>query len=190
MTMTESAGPGHVRVWANGAKRPDTSAVNTSAAGQTVANHAVAAVGSTGVNLFAAVGTHVIVDVTGFWTSYGTTTPTTPTTTTTPTEPTDPTDPTTPTTPDCGACGRPAFQYIGMVPYTAPGEPTIVDAAPRPYWSNPRVAGCTFEEYGFVGDNEAWFFNAGCTGTTGFVDFELIMSDGSHRLFAFTLYLP
>jgi hypothetical protein len=174
ITMTESGGPGHIRVWANGGIFPDTSAVNTSARGQTVANHAVAEVGSSGVNMYTPTSTHAIFDVTGYWTATESAQPVEP-------------PPTTPTTteppPDnCRVC-----DLVGFIVEPRGGAPAGAKGLVQgEFWSNPTVAGCTFDIY-LPMLPKLWKFNKGCTGTVGTVDFEYNMLDGSTQTFTFEL---
>jgi uncharacterized protein YkwD len=72
VTMTDASSAGFVTVWAGGGPRPATSSVNAGVAGQTVANHVVAQVGADGtIQLFTEQGTHLIVDIAGWFTSDG-----------------------------------------------------------------------------------------------------------------------
>ncbi|MFN8020112.1 MAG: intradiol ring-cleavage dioxygenase [Acidimicrobiales bacterium] len=67
VTATEATKAGYVTVWPDGT-RPTASNLNLSAAGQTVANHAICATGSDGgVRLFTQNGTHLVVDVNGWF---------------------------------------------------------------------------------------------------------------------------
>jgi hypothetical protein len=67
VTATEAAGAGYVTVWPCGSPRPATSTLNLERAGSTVANLAVAGVGTGGtVCLWTSTGTHLMADVTGW----------------------------------------------------------------------------------------------------------------------------
>jgi hypothetical protein len=68
VTVTEAAGPGYITVWAARRPRPGTSNINPERAGQTVPGHVVTPVGAGAVNLFTAGGSHLVTDVTGYWT--------------------------------------------------------------------------------------------------------------------------
>ncbi|MEZ5259839.1 MAG: hypothetical protein R2705_24025 [Ilumatobacteraceae bacterium] len=68
LTMTDAAGPGWVSAWSGEGDWPGVSSVNTSASGQTIANHAVlpANVGRSKLRVEGA--THLLVDVVGYFT--------------------------------------------------------------------------------------------------------------------------
>jgi hypothetical protein len=67
VTATGALGPGFVTVWGDG-ERPGTSNLNIEYAGQTVPNLVVVPVGADGkVRLFTDSGTHLIVDIAGWW---------------------------------------------------------------------------------------------------------------------------
>lgn len=67
VTATESAAAGFVTVWPDGS-RPTASTLNLTSAGQTIANHVVSSTGAdAGVRLFTQAGTHLVVDVTGWF---------------------------------------------------------------------------------------------------------------------------
>ncbi len=67
VTATEATAAGYVTVWPEGT-RPTASSLNVSSAGQTVANHAICATGADGgVRLFTQTGTHLVVDVNGWF---------------------------------------------------------------------------------------------------------------------------
>ncbi len=75
LTATEASGPGFVTAWPTGQTRPPTSSLNLSGAGETAANAVVVPVGLAGqVNLYTLQGTHLIADVTGYFTAAGATT--------------------------------------------------------------------------------------------------------------------
>ncbi|HUF98982.1 MAG TPA: DUF642 domain-containing protein, partial [Ilumatobacter sp.] len=68
LTATESAAPGFITAFPSGGDRGDTSTVNVSTAGLTIANHAIVPVGADGaVRLFVSHGTHVIADLFGWF---------------------------------------------------------------------------------------------------------------------------
>lgn len=69
ITATESFGPGFVTAWPAGNPRPVASNLNVNGAGQTIANLAILPVGVGGkILLFSQSGTHLIVDITGYYT--------------------------------------------------------------------------------------------------------------------------
>ncbi len=75
LTTTLTGGPGYVTVWPAGAPMPATSNLNVSAAGETAANAAVAAVGAgSAVSVYTFAAAHLIADLTGYWVEPGTTT--------------------------------------------------------------------------------------------------------------------
>jgi glucose/arabinose dehydrogenase len=75
VTATQPDGPGYVTAWPTGVSLPPTSSVNFSAANETSANAAVVAVGEGGqINFFDIGGTHLVVDVTGYFTDAASTT--------------------------------------------------------------------------------------------------------------------
>ncbi len=66
VTVTNGAAPGFTTVWPSGTTRPDTSSVNTDAAGQTRAALVIVPIGADGrVRVFSERGSDVIVDVIG-----------------------------------------------------------------------------------------------------------------------------
>lgn len=67
VTVTITTGDGFVTVWPDGSPRPTTSTINFSA-GQTRANNAVVPLGPAGgLRVVAAAGTHLVIDVTGYF---------------------------------------------------------------------------------------------------------------------------
>jgi len=67
VTATEATQPGFVTVWPSGA-RPLASSLNLSERGQTIGNHVTIAAGADGgVRLFTQSGTHLVVDITGWY---------------------------------------------------------------------------------------------------------------------------
>lgn len=69
VTVTQTAAPGYLTVWADGARRPGTSNINW-VTGQTIANLVTVPVGGDGaVNFFTVAKTHVIADVQGYFTN-------------------------------------------------------------------------------------------------------------------------
>ncbi len=69
LTATAADGAGFVTAWASGTARPFTSSLNLDASGQTRPNHAIVPVGQDGaITLFTLNGTHLIVDVFGYFT--------------------------------------------------------------------------------------------------------------------------
>jgi hypothetical protein len=68
VTLTEPSGPGFVRVWPGGEAPPETSNLNATAAGETVANLVVTRLGpGRTVDLYTQASAHLVVDVTGYW---------------------------------------------------------------------------------------------------------------------------
>ena len=75
LTATNADGPGFVTAWTTGQAQPATSSVNLSSPGETAANAVVVAVDAGGqINLATQVGTHLVADVTGYFTAVGATT--------------------------------------------------------------------------------------------------------------------
>ncbi len=69
VTATLADGAGFVTAWPTGQSQPPTSSLNISAAGETAANAVVVPVGQDGqVNFFTFGGTHLVADVTGYFT--------------------------------------------------------------------------------------------------------------------------
>jgi glucose/arabinose dehydrogenase len=72
LTATLGDGPGFVTAWPAGQSQPPTSSLNLSVAGETAANAVVVPVGAGGqVNLMSSGGTHLVADVTGYFTTAG-----------------------------------------------------------------------------------------------------------------------
>ncbi len=70
VTATESAGDGFVTVWPTGTVRPLASSINLTAASQTRPNLVITPVGTDGkVSMFSQRGTHLLADVTGYFTA-------------------------------------------------------------------------------------------------------------------------
>lgn len=67
-TMTETALPGYVTVFPQGIIRPTASTVNAEFANQTIANHTIVRINDGGVALFTQTGSHMLLDVAGFYT--------------------------------------------------------------------------------------------------------------------------
>lgn len=68
VTVTEATGPGFLTAFPTGGARPEASNLNY-VAGQTIANQVIVPLGTGGrVSLFASAGTHVVVDVAGWFT--------------------------------------------------------------------------------------------------------------------------
>lgn len=66
LVMTETAGPGFVTAWPSGT-RPGTSVMNSTAAGETIANFLLVPVASDGTfQLYTQNPTHVVVDIMGY----------------------------------------------------------------------------------------------------------------------------
>ncbi len=68
LTATQSAGWGYQTAWAAGTSRPETSTLNQDRGGQTVANLVVAAASTRGIGLYTSVGSHLLLDVAGWFT--------------------------------------------------------------------------------------------------------------------------
>jgi hypothetical protein len=69
VTATDSAAAGYVTVWPSGSLRPIVSNLNLERSGQTIPNQVIVPVGADGrVSLFTDGGTHLIVDVAGWYT--------------------------------------------------------------------------------------------------------------------------
>jgi LPXTG-site transpeptidase (sortase) family protein len=68
ITVTEATAPGYWTAWPAGATRPVTSNLNTTAAGQTIANQIIVPVAAGAIDLYSQSGGHVVVDVTGYFT--------------------------------------------------------------------------------------------------------------------------
>jgi hypothetical protein len=75
VTATLADGAGFVTAWPTGQTQPPASSLNISAAGETAANAVVVPVGQDGqVSFFTFAGTHLVADVTGYFTDAGSTT--------------------------------------------------------------------------------------------------------------------
>ncbi len=75
LTATQADGPGFVTAWPTGQAQPPTSSLDLSVAGETAANAVVVPVGLDGqVNFFTFAGTHLVADVTGWFSVAGATT--------------------------------------------------------------------------------------------------------------------
>lgn len=68
VTLTQTAAPVHATAWPTSLQQPATSTVNAARSGQTIANHATTPVGADGFSLFNVAPTHLIADITGYWT--------------------------------------------------------------------------------------------------------------------------
>ena len=68
-TATESAAPGFITVFPSGIARPNASSLNIERIGQTIANHTTVRLNSGGISLYTQGGTHLILDVSGFYTA-------------------------------------------------------------------------------------------------------------------------
>jgi hypothetical protein len=68
VTAAEALAPGFVTVWPSQQTRPTVSSLNVTAAGQNIANLVTVKVGANGkVSLFSQSGTHLVVDVAGYY---------------------------------------------------------------------------------------------------------------------------
>lgn len=75
LTATLADAAGFVTAWPTGQPQPPTSSLNISTAGETAANAVVVPVGQGGqVNFFTFAGTHLVADVTGFFSDAGSST--------------------------------------------------------------------------------------------------------------------
>jgi LPXTG-site transpeptidase (sortase) family protein len=68
VTVTETTAAGYWTAWPSGTARPATSNLNSTAAGQTIANQVVVPLGGGGIDVFSQSGGHLVVDVTGYFT--------------------------------------------------------------------------------------------------------------------------
>ncbi len=68
VTLTQTAAPVHATAWPTSLQQPATSTVNAARPGQTIANHATTPVGPDGFSLLNVAPTHLIADITGYWT--------------------------------------------------------------------------------------------------------------------------
>jgi hypothetical protein len=68
LTVTETTGPGFFSLWAAGQPQPGSSNGNSDAVGQTRAVFGIVPVSASGLSLFTQSGSHVIVDVAGYFT--------------------------------------------------------------------------------------------------------------------------
>jgi LPXTG-site transpeptidase (sortase) family protein len=69
-TLTAASRPGFVTVFPAGSPLPETSTLNADRVGQTIANHSITPLTPRGVSLFTDGGTHLIADVTGWFTGF------------------------------------------------------------------------------------------------------------------------
>jgi hypothetical protein len=68
LTAVEAARPGFITLYPAGGSRPNTSNVNPTSAGHTVANMAIVTLGAGGaIDAFVEAGGHVLMDVAGYW---------------------------------------------------------------------------------------------------------------------------
>ena len=67
-TVTETAAPGYVTVFPKSITQPTSSTVNAEFTNQTIANHTIVRINGGGVSLFTQTGTHLLLDVSGFYT--------------------------------------------------------------------------------------------------------------------------
>ena len=70
VTATEASAPGFVTVWPAGLTQPDTSNLNLPA-GATRANQVIVPITPAGVDVFSSGGTHIVVDIVGYFTGPG-----------------------------------------------------------------------------------------------------------------------
>lgn len=67
-TLTGASRPGFVTAYPAGSATPLTSTLNADHAGQTIANHAITPLATRGISLYTSGGSHLIADVTGWYT--------------------------------------------------------------------------------------------------------------------------
>ncbi|MEY2553479.1 MAG: hypothetical protein QOC57_1339, partial [Ilumatobacteraceae bacterium] len=67
-TVTEAAGAGYFSLWPARTYRPNASSLNTTHAGQTIANHVIAPVSTAGFSFYTQAGGHLVVDIAGWFT--------------------------------------------------------------------------------------------------------------------------
>lgn len=67
-TATQTVAPGYVTVFPKSIDRPTSSTVNAEFTNQTIANHTVVRINDGGVSLFTQTGSHLLLDVSGFYT--------------------------------------------------------------------------------------------------------------------------
>ncbi|MET0908378.1 MAG: matrixin family metalloprotease, partial [Ilumatobacteraceae bacterium] len=75
VTATQTQAPGYVTAWPANTPIPATSSVNFTTAGRSVANHVIASLNGGAVNFYSQGGTHLLVDLFGYWTGPSTTAP-------------------------------------------------------------------------------------------------------------------
>lgn len=73
LTVTDAAAPGYVTGWAGVGTVPVASNINADHAGATVANAGIVATNGSGFALYTSAGTHLVVDLLGWFTRTGTT---------------------------------------------------------------------------------------------------------------------
>jgi hypothetical protein len=71
ITATQSRGGGYISVYPAGSARPDTSTLNLNGWGETVANTTLIPLGGGGVDVYASIGVHLLVDVAGVFVPAG-----------------------------------------------------------------------------------------------------------------------
>ena len=67
-TATDTAGVGFFTVWPAQTYRPTTSSLNATHIGQTIANHVITPVSTGGFSVYTQTGSHLVVDITGWYT--------------------------------------------------------------------------------------------------------------------------
>ncbi|HEY7625806.1 MAG TPA: hypothetical protein VH761_02015, partial [Ilumatobacteraceae bacterium] len=67
-TITQSAGAGYFTIWPSRTYRPTASSLNATYAGQTIANHVIAPVSTTGFEFYTEAGAHLVADIAGWYT--------------------------------------------------------------------------------------------------------------------------
>lgn len=67
-TATQTTAAGFVTLWAAGATRPPTSNLNATRSDQTIANHAIVPVSTAGFSVLTQAGSHLVADVSGYFT--------------------------------------------------------------------------------------------------------------------------
>ena len=67
-TATDTSGVGFFTVWPAQTYRPTTSSLNATHVGQTIANHVITPVSTGGFSFYTQTGSHLVVDITGWYT--------------------------------------------------------------------------------------------------------------------------
>ncbi len=70
ITATATSGAGYITVWPAHTDRPIVSNINAAAAGQTIANAVIVPLGQNDVSVFTQSGTHIVIDIEGWYTNF------------------------------------------------------------------------------------------------------------------------